>query len=141
MYPFGYGLNYGKAEVLSAKVPDAKFEALTEGRELTLEVEVMNKGRYIAEEVLQVYVRAGETPYEVPNTKLGAFKRVTIEPDETKCVTITVPAKSFTVVNEEGKRIFDGQKADIFVGFSQPDERSLELMGTKPIQLTVLYHK
>ena len=141
MYPFGYGLNYGKAEVLSAKISDANITSVSEGQDLTLEVEVTNKGKYVAEEVLQIYVRAEETPYEVLNTKLGAFKRVRIEPDETKCVTITVPAKAFMVVNEEGKRIFDGEKAELFVGFSQPDERSLELMGKKPIQLTVLYHK
>lgn len=141
MYPFGYGLNYGKAEVLSAKISDANITSVVEGQDLTLEVEVTNKGKYVAEEVLQIYVRAEETPYEVLNTKLGAFKRVRIEPDETKCVTITVPAKAFMVVSEEGKRIFDGEKAELFVGFSQPDERSLELMGKKPVQLTVLYHK
>ena len=141
MYPFGYGLNYGKAEVLSAKVADAAFETLLEGSELTLEVEVTNKGEHVAEEVLQVYVRAEGTPYEVLNVKLGAFKRVSLEPDETKCVTITVPAKAFMVVNEKGLRIFEGEAATLSVGFSQPDERSCELMGTKPIALKVPYHK
>jgi len=141
MYPFGYGLNYGKAEVLAAKVSDVAFEALSEGNELTLEVEVTNKGERIAEEVLQVYVRAEGTSYEVPNFKLGAFKRVAIESGETKKVKVTVPAKAFLVVNNEGKRIFDGEAASLSVGFSQPDERSCELMGTKPIGLKVPYCK
>jgi len=134
-------LNYGKAEVLSANVSDVAFEALSGGNELTLEVEVTNKGERIAEEVLQVYVRAEGTSYEVPNFKLGAFKRVAIESGETKKVKVTVPAKAFLVVNNEGKRIFDGEAASLSVGFSQPDERSCELMGTKPIGLKVPYCK
>ncbi len=141
MYPFGYGLNYGKAEVLSAKVADAAFEALAEGCGLTLEVEVTNKGERVAEEVLQVYVRAESTLHEVLNAKLGAFKRVALEPGATKTVTVTVPAKAFKVVNDEGERIFDGDAASVFVGFSQPDERSCELMGIKPIALIVPYIK
>ena len=141
MYPFGYGLNYGKAEVVSANVSDENITSLSEGCNLTLEVEVTNKGQYVAEEVLQVYVRNEETPYEVLNHKLGAFKRVSIQPDETKHVTITVPAKAFTVVNQEGKRIFDGKEATISVGFSQPDERSVELMGAKPKKLVVPFSR
>lgn len=141
MYPFGYGLNYGKAEVLAANVADAAFEMLSEGNELTLEVEVTNKGERVAEEVLQVYVRAEGTPYEVPNFKLGAFKRVAIEAGETKKVTVIVPAKAFLVVNNDGKRIFDGEAASLSVGFSGPDERSCELMEMKPIALKVPYYK
>lgn len=137
MYPFGYGLNYGNAEVASAKVLGGDALSLGEGQELALEVEVTNTGKYTADEVLQVYVKVAGTVYEVPNGKLGAFVRVSIEPNEIKKVAITVPAKAFVVVNEEGQRIFEGTEASMFVGFSQPDERSCELMGRKPIQLTI----
>lgn len=141
MYPFGYGLNYGNAEVISAKVLGGDVLLLGEGQELALEVEVTNTGKYTADEVLQIYVKVAGTVYEVPNGKLGAFKRISIEPNETKKVAITVPAKAFVVVNEEGQRIFDGTEVSLSVGFSQPDERSCELMGRKPVQLTVPFVK
>lgn len=141
MYPFGYGLNYGNAEVISAMISGEGVVPLDEGQELTLEVEVTNTGKYTAEEVLQVYVKVAGTVYEVPNGKLGAFKRVSIEPNKMKKVAITVPAKAFVVVNEEGQRIFEGTEASLFVGFSQPDERSCELMGRKPVPLTVPFVK
>ena len=137
MYPFGYGLNYGKAEVTSAMVSDGGALPLGEGGELALEVEVTNTGKYTVEEVLQVYVKVAGTVHEVPNGKLGAFKRVAIEPNETRKVAITVPAKAFVVVNDAGQRIFEGAEATLSVGFSQPDERSCELMGRKPIELTI----
>ena len=137
MYPFGYGLNYGKAEVTSAMVSDGGALPLGEGGELALEVEVTNTGKYTVEEVLQVYVKVAGTVHEVPNGKLGAFKRVAIEPNETRKVAITVPAKAFVVVNDAGQRIFEGAEASLSVGFSQPDERSCELMGRKPIELTI----
>lgn len=42
---------------------------------------------------------------------------------------------SFTVVNEEGERLVDGSHYELYVGVSQPDARSIELTGMKPIRL------
>ena len=137
MYPFGYGLNYGKTEVISVALADGDMPALKEGQNLNIEVEVSNTGKRAADEVLQVYVKVKGTVFEVPNAKLGAFTRVAVEANETKKVAISVPAKAFTVVNEEGQRIFEGEEATFYVGFSQPDARSCELMGMKPLEVVV----
>lgn len=39
-------------------------------------------------------------------------------------MTLEIPAKSFTVVDEEGRSVHTGLGADIYIGFGQPDERT-----------------
>ena len=39
------------------------------------------------------------------------------------------------VVDENGERVEDGRKYEIFAGCSQPDERSIELTGTEPVKI------
>jgi beta-glucosidase len=41
------------------------------------------------------------------------------------------------VVNEEGERVFEGSKADIYVGFAGPDNRSAELTGTVAAHVSI----
>ena len=48
---------------------------------------------------------------------------------------VPVWEKAFTVVDENGKRVEDGRKYEIFAGCSQPDERSIELTGTAPVMI------
>ena len=50
-------------------------------------------------------------------------------------VMVPVWEKAFTVVDENGKRVEDGRKYEIFAGCSQPDERSIELTGTAPVKI------
>ena len=46
-------------------------------------------------------------------------------------------AKSFTVVDEEGRSVHTGLGADIYIGFGQPDERTRELSGKKSVRLHI----
>lgn len=48
---------------------------------------------------------------------------------------VPVWEKAFTVVDENGERVEDGRKYEIFAGCSQPDERSKELTGTEPVKV------
>ena len=50
---------------------------------------------------------------------------------------MTVANKAMTAVTEEGERIIDSKKFTLFVGFSQPDTRSIALRQDEPAALTV----
>lgn len=131
-YPFGYGLTYGSVAVTEAKmVSDAKDGAVT------LEVLAKNSGSCATDEVLQVYVRNHDSAYAVKNPSLGGFKRIHLEAGETASFQVEVSARAFTVVNEEGKRISEaGTNYTLYVGCSQPDAKSCELTGVKPVAVT-----
>lgn len=137
-YPFGYGLTYGDVSVVDAKIPGdlscAKKAGETDAP-VCLDIMVENKGSVSTQDVVQVYVKCLDSQYAVKNPALCAFKRVSLEVGETKNVTIEVPARAFTVVDETGSRTTDGKKFVLYVGCSQPDERSRELTGHAPVEI------
>lgn len=127
-FPFGYGLTYSNVKVENAEVRQC-------GRQITVEAEVYNKGNADTEEVVQVYVKNLDSKNAIPNPALGGFQRIFVKAGERRKVMVPVWEKAFTVVDENGKRVEDGRKYEIFAGCSQPDERSIELTGTAPVKI------
>ncbi|MCC8106799.1 MAG: glycoside hydrolase family 3 C-terminal domain-containing protein [Clostridiales bacterium] len=130
-YPFGYGLTYGKVEVTKAEL---EAEAVSQGQ-VSVTAELTNSGVFDTQEVVQVYVKNLDSPLAVPNPQLMAFARVSVKAGETVKVTLPISAGAFTVVDEDGSRREEGSTFEIFVGCSQPDERSAELTGGRPVKL------
>ena len=126
LYPFGFGLSYAKFEVADMKADEEKVT-----------VKVTNTSDVDAETVVQVYVKDQTSKWEVVNTKLAGFARVALKAGESKEVAVKLDPLAFTVVTDEGERIRDGKTFDVYAGLSQPDERSVELMGQAPLH-TVL---
>lgn len=128
LYPFGYGLSYANIVLADARADIADYSsAMQQGMRITAEVE--NKSERLGEQVVQVYVQVEGTPNEVPNPKLAAFARVSVEAGEKKQVELFVDKMAFGVIDEQGERCFDGSGATVFVGFGQPDQRTQELTG------------
>ncbi len=135
LYPFGYGLNYGDCVVTSATF--AKDYTLSDAKteDIVLRTQLINASEHAVDEVLQVYCHVAGTENEVPNPKLVAFKRVNLQPGVETEVEISVPSSAFETVDENGERVWEGTKADLYVGFGQPDERTKELTGKTSIHL------
>lgn len=132
-YPFGYGLTYGRCRVMEAVAcADAGTDAKAA---LRITATVKNEGASDTEDVLQVYVKKEDSALDTPNPSLCAFARVALRQGEEKEISLEIPQQSLTVVNEDGERVSGGAHYRFFVGFSQPDERSVELMGEKPLEL------
>ena len=127
-FPFGYGLTYSNVKVENAEVRQC-------GRQITVEAEVYNKGNADTEEVVQIYVKNLDSKNAILNPALGGFQRIFIKAGERRKVMVPVWEKAFTVVDENGERVEDGRKYEIFAGCSQPDERSIELTGTEPVKI------
>lgn len=125
LYPFGYGLTYGKTEVTKAEMRD-------DGEHYTITATVKNEG-CVVHEILQVYVRDNESEFAVRNHSLCAFKAVSLGANETCDVEITVPKTALEIVDDTGTRRIDSRSFTFFVGTSQPDDRSAELLGTRPV--------
>ena len=125
LYPFGYGLTYGKTEVTKAEMRD-------DGEHYTITATVKNEDCAV-HEILQVYVRDNESEFAVRNHSLCAFKAVSLGANETCDVEITVPKTALEIVDDTGTRRVDSRSFTFFVGTSQPDDRSTELLGTRPV--------
>ncbi len=127
LYPFGYGLTYGEAKLTECKLEIKTTYADAIKQDVSVLVNVVNCGDREVEEVLQVYVRVNGSEYEVRNSKLVAFQRISLKLEKSIDLRITIPRKSFGVVNDLGETVYDGTGADIYVGFGQPDSRTKEL--------------
>ena len=126
LYPFGYGLTYGRAEVISAAY-DSESKKVS--------YEIVNHSDRAVEETVQVYKKNCTSKWEVRNTVLCGFAKVCLAPGETRQGEIQLDEYAFTVVNDQGKRVQDGSDYLLYVGTHGPDKRSEELTGTKTIIL------
>ncbi|MDO5135918.1 MAG: glycoside hydrolase family 3 C-terminal domain-containing protein [Eubacteriales bacterium] len=131
-FPFGYGLTYGDCVVTRAAAHE-------EGGRWIVEAEAYNQGAVDTGEVLQIYVKNQESPLAVPNPELAAFSKIYLRAGERKTFRLEVPERAFTLVDEEGTRRKAEGSYSLYVGFSQPDARSIELTGHKPLELSCSY--
>ncbi|MBE0679732.1 MAG: glycoside hydrolase family 3 C-terminal domain-containing protein, partial [Bacteroidales bacterium] len=121
MYPFGYGLTY-----TSFKYSNLRSDKKTYGENdlITINFELQNTGEMTADEVVQAYVHRINPSVEWPQKELKAFKRVTLDPGETKTVSLSVPVTSLMYWNET-KHAWDNDlcRIELLVGASAGDTR------------------
>lgn len=123
-YPFGYGLSYAAFDYSDAVYADG-----------CVTVNVTNTSDRDAEEVVQVYVK-NASPFAPLNPVLCGFERIAVPAGKTVRVKVALGDRTFMVVNDEGEFI-PGGDATLYVGGCQPDARSAELTGNRPIEISI----
>ena len=132
LYPFGYGLSYTRfayGDVQTSKVQVAF------GEEVVISARVENVGERAGEEVIQLYLKALDAPFVVPVYELRGFTRLPFQPGEARRVSFTLTSRDLSQIDEAGQRVFLPGRYRVFVGGSQPDERSGDLIGEDPVSL------
>lgn len=135
LYPFGFGLTYGRLEISGASASDTSASARENGLDIT--VSVKNNGTLKTGEVVQLYAKALEDKNEIRNFKLVGFKRICLEAGASEDVVISITSDSLKVVKEDGSKVVPEGKIAIYAGFGQPDERTAELYGTKAVEIDI----
>src|SRR5690606_16490345 len=92
LFPFGHGLSYGATEWGAAEVSSTE---VTAGDDVTVTVPVTASGERPATEVVQVYLRAVDSPVERAPKELAAFTKAVIPAGETATVEVVVPGRAF----------------------------------------------
>lgn len=132
LYPFGYGLSYTRFGIGPVKLDTEAVGA--DG--IHLAMTIRNIGEVAGAEVVQVYVKAEREG--TPHAQLKAFRKVRLAAGEEQTVKLHLPAEAFALYDEEGKRILGKGGYIIYVGASQPDERSCTLTGQRPTAIRVM---
>ena len=125
LYPFGYGLTYGKIVCTSVEYKDGKVVVTAE-----------NTGGKAVDDVIQLYIK-DYCENAVPNVSLCGFKRVNLAAGEKMFVEISVSERAFTAVDENGERNRFGSRFTLYAGTHQPDEISEKLCGTKCVSTEI----
>lgn len=124
LYPFGYGLSYAEFEYA-----DAHVEINQEKEEIHVRVSVTNTSSWQAEEITQVYIKVCDSTLAVPNYSLVQFDRNAFGAGETRKIQLAFPTDRLRVVDEDGQYVWENAKIYLYVGGSQPDQRSCRLTG------------
>ena len=128
LFPFGYGLSYTTFKFANLSVTP---ESATASPNVTVTFDVANTGERAGAEVAQVYVSDGHAKVERPAKELKGFDKITLQPGETRHVSIALDGRSFAYYDTEAKgwHIAPG-KFGILVGDSS---ESLDLKGSVEI--------
>lgn len=132
LYPFGYGLSY--TDFIFSDLSCNRKEVTGEG--IDVSVKVKNEGKLAGRETIQVYIKAKDL--DSPNAQLKAFQKVALDPNEEKSITLHLPIEAFSLFDENGRQKVRNRNYTIYVGGSQPDQRSIELTGKKPLEIEVI---
>ncbi len=87
LFAFGHGLSYTDFAYGEAKCSKSKVKA---GSNLTVSVDVTNSGKIAGKEVVQLYIGDKESSLVRPVKELKGFRKIALEPGETKTVTFEV---------------------------------------------------
>ena len=93
-FPFGFGLSYTEFSYNNIRVE------LTEEK-IIGRADISNVGAVAGEEIVELYVGFENSNIDRPKKLLRGFKRVSLEPNETKTVSIKVKKKDFAWYNPD----------------------------------------
>ena len=133
-FPFGYGLTYSDVFVKSVDEvhTDKSGDMITSNIKLT----VSNAGKVDTDEVIQLYIKSSDVN-SAPNPILCGFKRVHLKAGETSQFTLEIEPKSFTVVDENGKRYVPSGQFTVYAGVNGADSLSEKLSGHSCISISL----
>ena len=124
LFPFGYGLSYTSFDM---SAPRLTRPVIGVGDAAQVQVDVTNTGAVAGDETVQIYVRDDHASVTRPVIELAAFERVTLQPGETRTVTLDLPARALSVWNVDMERVVEPGTFTIHAGPNSVDLQSATL--------------
>ena len=124
LFPFGYGLSYTSFDMSAPRLVQPTIGV---GDAAQVQVDVTNTGPVAGDETVQIYVRDDHASVTRPVIELAAFERVTLQPGETRTVTLDLPARALSVWNVDMERVVEPGTFTIHAGPNSVDLQSATL--------------
>jgi beta-glucosidase len=118
LYPFGYGLSY-----TTFKFANLRLESpiIRKNEKTKMQVEVTNTGNRAGSEVVQMYIRDRISTVTRPVKELKGFKKIWLEPNESKTVVLDILPEHLAFTNIDKEYVVEPGDFDIMVGNSSLD--------------------
>jgi beta-glucosidase len=113
LFPFGFGLTYGRFELSNLRLSCA---TLAENAVLTVVVDLVNRGARQAEETVFLFVHDKIARVSRPKLELKGFGKIELKPGETGSVTMTLPAAELRYLGPNLEPIFEPGELTVLVG-------------------------
>ncbi len=132
LFPFGHGLSY---TMFAYRDIELSSPSITPGETLKLSVTVSNVGGRGGDEVVQLYVSDIAASVPVPTRQLQGFRRLHLEPGESKRVDFTLTPQHMSLIDNQGRRVVEPGAFQVAVGGRQPSSDDLVAEGGDDLQV------
>jgi beta-glucosidase len=113
LFPFGFGLSYGRFEFSNLKVSSS---AIGIDDALTIQVDVANRGAREAQETVFLFIHDKVASVSRPKLELKGFGKISLAPGEIGTVTLSLPATELRFLDMQLKPVFEAGEVEILVG-------------------------
>jgi beta-glucosidase len=117
-FPFGFGLSYTTFAYSNLRLSASSIRARDS---LTVSVDVRNSGDRTGDEVVQLYVRDDVASVAEPVKSLKGFRRITLQPGETRTVTFKIGPEALSLYDSRMRRVVEPGSFTVFVGTNSDD--------------------
>jgi beta-glucosidase len=122
LFAFGHGLSYTDFTYGEAKCAKASVKA---GADVKVAIDVTNSGKVAGKEVVQLYIGDEESYLERPVKELKGFRKIYLEPGETKTVEFVIEPDMLKFFDDaKHEWVLEKGKFTAYVGASSKDIRS-----------------
>ena len=111
-WDFGFGLSYTDFEYSNLRI---NKKTISNNDELSISVDVTNKGQRKGKEVVQLYMRDHFATISPPLKKLRRFSKIDLSPQETKTVTFTINSEDLKFYGINNEWIVEDGKFSIMI--------------------------
>ena len=118
LYPFGFGLSY---TTFAFSKPRLKKKRIRRSESTRLTVDIKNTGSRTGDEVVQMYIRDLVSSVTRPIKELKGFERITLNPGETKTVSLRITPDHLAFYDVYMKFVVEPGEFEIMVGNSSRD--------------------
>ena len=128
-YPFGFGLTYTSFEYSKPVCENEKISLsdLQSGKTFKVSVDLKNTGDRAGGETVQLYIRDKTAALMRPIRELKAFKKVTLDPKESKRIDFDLAYGDLGYYNFEGDYLVEKGKIEVFIGENCLTENSITI--------------
>jgi beta-glucosidase len=113
LFPFGFGLTYGRFEFSNLKV---SASAIGINDALTIQVDVINRGAREAQETVFLFAHDKVASVSRPKLELKGFGKISLLPGESGTVTLSLPASELCFLDLHLEPVFEPGDIEILVG-------------------------
>lgn len=122
LFAFGHGLSYTDFSYGGAKCSKSVVRS---GADVQVSVDVTNIGQVAGKEVVQLYIGDDESSVERPVRELKGFRKVALEPGETRTVNFTVTPDMLKFYDTaSGSWVLEKGSFTVYIGSSSTDIRT-----------------
>ncbi len=115
LFPFGFGLSYTTFEYGNLRISP---ERGNEKQEFSVTCDVKNTGKRPGDEIAQLYVDDAICTFATPVKRLTDFKRISLNPGETKSVSFKIGSKQLALLDQSLKPRVEPGEFKVQVGGS-----------------------